>query len=154
MAAEPPPPPEEREVPAAHELLSPGVQCWEEKSPQPLRLSETEGCGFAYFPLKGPRPALLANGLAPSELQCWGSGSRGSRDVQGGAEVLGFRTRAGGAACSQTEVQAEATVPLLSPPRSQPTDTGAINWDNTGPSAQGIPRLYLSQLVGPPNHFQ
>lgn len=37
-------------------------------------------------------------------------------DMQGGTESSGLRARAGGAGFSQTEVLAEATLPLLGPP--------------------------------------
>ena len=66
----------------------------------------------SQFLLKGPYVDLL--GLMPSELQGWGSSSKGTRDIQGGTEVPGIKARAGGAAFSQTEVLAEAIVPFLS----------------------------------------
>lgn len=53
----------------------------------------------------------------------------------GGTEPTGFGNRAGGMAGSRAEVQAEATVPLLSLPLSQPADADTNNLDNTGRSA-------------------
>lgn len=49
-----------------------------------------------------------------------------------GTELLGFRMRAGGAICSQMEVQAETTIPMFSPPPFQPEDAGTIILDNIG----------------------
>ena len=57
------------------------------------------------FLLKSPCTDLF--GLTCSELQHWGSSSKGTRKKWGGTEVSGFRTRAGGAAFSQTEMLAE-----------------------------------------------
>lgn len=48
------------------------------------------------FLLKGPCMDLLADGLTLSELQHWGSSSKGARKIQRGNEFSGFRTRAGG----------------------------------------------------------
>ena len=89
--------------------------------------------------LKGPCPDLLTDGLTHSELQHWGSCLRGAGDIWGDAELSGFKSRVGGMVCSRREVHAEAIVPLLSPPPSQPADAGIINLDNTGRFAQGIP---------------
>lgn len=59
---------------------------------------------------------LLADKLTRSELQCWGSSSKGATDLQVGTKLYGFRERAGGASFSQTEVLIETILPLLSPP--------------------------------------
>ena len=66
------------------------------------RLLETQ-----MFLLKGPCMNLLR--LTPSEIQCWGSRSKDTRDIWGGTELTGISMRAGGAAFSQTEVLAEAS---------------------------------------------
>lgn len=55
---------------------------------------------------------LLADRLTRSELQRWGSSLKGSGDIRGGTESSGFRTRAEGDIFFQTEVLAEAIVPL------------------------------------------
>lgn len=58
--------------------------------------------------LQGPRTDLLTDGITGSELQCWGCSWRGDSVIQGRTELSGCRTRAGGAAFSQTEELAEA----------------------------------------------
>lgn len=53
------------------------------------------------FLLKGPH---LTDRLAHPERSSAGAGAQGyTRDMLGGSELLGFRERTGGAACSQTE---------------------------------------------------
>lgn len=99
--------------------------------------------------LKGLCPALLDDRLTHSERQLRDSCLRGARDIRGGSELLGFRVRLGGAAASWTEVQAEVTVPLLSPSSSQPSDTGAMNLDTRLLLPGVSPKLQLSQLVSP-----
>ena len=55
--------------------------------------------------------------LTPSELLLWGSSLKDTRDIWGGPELSGIRMRMKrGAAFSQTEVMAEAIVPLMSSP--------------------------------------
>lgn len=76
--------------------------------------------------LKGPGPELLADRLIHSELHFWNSCLWSTKDIQGGAELSGFRARAGGTAFSWTEIQTEAIVLLLSTPRSQPADVGTV----------------------------
>lgn len=53
------------------------------------------------FLLKDPHMDLLLTDFFLSELQCWGSSSKGSRDIRGGTELSGCRARAGGAAPSR-----------------------------------------------------
>lgn len=43
------------------------------------------------FLLKGPSMNLLADRLTHSQLQCWGSSSKGAKDTQGGTVLSGFK---------------------------------------------------------------
>lgn len=126
LAVEPPSLPEERGAPGFTQD-SPA-----QSSSAGTRVPTTSGCEqqwrlrqgtrhgglweAAAVLLKGPRPVVPTDGLAHAGLQRGGSCLRGARDTQGGAELSGFRARAGGAVCSWTEVEAEAIVPLWSPP--------------------------------------
>ena len=58
-------------------------------------------------------------GLTSSELQRWGS-----RDILGGPELPGIEARALGAAFSCIEELAEATVPFLGLPPTEPVAGG------------------------------
>ena len=60
-------------------------------------------------------------GFTPTELQHWSSSLKGTRDIWGAAELSGIRARAGGSAFSQTKVLAEAIVPLMRLPLTEPT---------------------------------
>ena len=109
-------------------LLSPG-SCARQRIPitsgcetwQGLWLSEREGCLLVsqVLPRRCRCRQFLADRLTCSELQCWGSSLKSASDKQGGTALSGFRERDGGAAFSQTEVQAEVTDCLLTlPPHS------------------------------------
>ena len=76
--------------------------------------------GPRQFLLKGSCTDLLR--LTPSELQHLGSNSKGTRDIQGEAELSDIWARARGTGFSQTEVLAEVIVPLLSPPPTESAD--------------------------------
>ena len=54
-------------------------------------------------------------GLPCYELQCWGSSSKGTRDVMGRAKLSGFGAIAKGAVFSHTEGLAEVIALLLNP---------------------------------------
>ena len=60
--------------------------------------------GYGKERLPHPHPASLTDGLIWSELQIWDSCLRGYKDIEGGAELSGFRVRARGIACAWTEV--------------------------------------------------
>ena len=115
-------PPEEPGVPHQHPLPTQGSSIRREvpitsgcKNQRRLclrrRLLESQA-----FLLKGPCMYLLR--LTHSELQ--GSSSKDTIDVWGGTELSGFRTRAGDVTFSQKYVLAEAIVPLLRPPPTEP----------------------------------
>ena len=74
------------------------------------------------FLLRGLRWDLLADELIFSELQCWTSSLKSTRDILGETELSGFRVRAREAAFSQTEVLEESTLSLLSALSSQHVD--------------------------------
>ena len=61
---------------------------------------------------------FLRDGLTHSELQHWGNSLKSAQDIWGVTELSSFRVRAGRAPFFQTEVLAEGTVSLLSPPLS------------------------------------
>ena len=82
-------------------------------------MCKTEGFwGHKYsFLLKDLCMDLLA--LTPSELQHWGSSSKGTRNVRVGTELSGIKEKAGGTAFSQTKVLTEAIASFLSPPHNR-----------------------------------
>nr|KAF6505831.1 hypothetical protein HJG63_007724 [Rousettus aegyptiacus] len=103
-------------------LPSPGFQCQEEKAPVEIVAEWDRAAGVPGISLKGPCVDLLSDdSLALSS----DTRAAAQRAHTGGTELSGFRAKAGGAACSQTEVLAEATVPLLGPLPTQPADTSA-----------------------------
>ena len=56
----------------------------------------------------------------PVSIQCWSSSWKGTRDIQGETELSDLGVgRVRRTAFSQTEVPAEAIVPLLSPPSTE-----------------------------------
>ena len=61
--------------------------------------------------------------FTPSELQHGGSSLKGTRDIWGGTELSSIRERTGGVAFSQTEVLAEAIVPLMRPSHTEPANS-------------------------------
>ena len=67
---------------------------------------------------------ILADELTHSELQCWGSSSKSTRDTQGRTELSSFRVRTEGAALSWTKVPVGVIIHLLSPHPTQPIVTG------------------------------
>lgn len=67
---------------------------------------------------------LFADRLTYSELQHWGSSSKGTRDIWGETELSGLRAKAEGAAFSQREVLAEGIISFLSHAHSQHVDAG------------------------------
>ena len=82
-----------------------------------LWLSETKSfCSPRPFLLKG----LHRLGLTASELQCWGSSLKRTRDTWGGTGLSGIRRRAGGVVFFHKEVLAES-VPFLSPSPTEST---------------------------------
>ncbi|KAK1334936.1 hypothetical protein QTO34_004508, partial [Cnephaeus nilssonii] len=68
--------------------------------------------------------AARLNLIHSLELQHRGSSWKGSRDMQGGTELSGIRTRAGGAAFIQREVVTEAIVPLQALPHQSQQAAG------------------------------
>ena len=81
------------------------------------------------FLLKGLYMDLLR--LTSSELQCYGSNSKGTRDIGEGTELPGFGVRAGRVAIPQTEVLEQAIFPLLS---SSPAYTASASTIANSPS--------------------
>ena len=55
---------------------------------------------------------LLTDGLTRSELQHWGSNSKGARDIQGETKLSGFRVRAGGELCPGGTIVSLLSLPL------------------------------------------
>lgn len=82
-------------------------------------------CSLADSPRRAPMPGQLLEGR---------QGCAGRR----GAIGRWGRGRGWGAVCSQTEVQAEATVPLLSTAPTLPAGAGATTWITQVPSSRGL----------------
>ena len=91
--------------------------------------------GVPYIPLTGPLlkvPHTDLYRLIQSELQCWGSSSKGSRDTWGGNELPGIKKRAREVAVSQTEVLAEVIVLFLNNKMSINTYISTIILNESG----------------------
>lgn len=119
--------PEKQRVPAPHPAPSQSQQCQEENSPQHMVVKisgDSIWIGglleFWVFLLQGPHMNLLNDGLTYSELKCWSSSSKSTRDKWGKKELSGYRARTGGAAVSRgKKLLVGSTVLLLSPPTKQ-----------------------------------
>lgn len=94
-----------------------GFKCLEEKTTKNLKM-ETSGYHDSVRKRAAGDPSILRKGPVHgfsqwqnrSELQHWGSRSKGIRDIWGGTVLSGFRARAGEVAFSKREVLTESVL--------------------------------------------